>query len=158
ADAGPGQIFNSNGAMLRAALGRCAADVHAEQAADDKHTLSAAIERATAASDMIITTGGASVGEHDLVAAVLTEFGATIHFHGVAQKPGKPMLFATLNGKPVFGLPGNPRAVMVLVWEYVLPFIRAMQGAKDPWPRTDVLPAFASLNVKGDRAEFRAAT
>ncbi|MEO8734397.1 MAG: hypothetical protein ABI373_08705, partial [Flavobacteriales bacterium] len=70
---------------------------------------------------------------------------------------GKPMLFANLNATPAFGLPGNPRAVIMLFWEYVLPFLRAMQGAQDPGPRTDHLPIEHILKVKGDRAEFRAA-
>ena len=106
---------------------------------------------------MLITTGGVSVGDHDLIRPVLESMGAVIHFHNVAQKPGKPMLFATLNGKPVFGLPGNPRAVMVLYYEFVLPYLRAMQGATDPWPRTDHVPLAQALTAKGDRAEFRAA-
>ncbi len=85
------------------------------------------------------------------------ELGADMHFHGVAQKPGKPMLFATLNGTPVFALPGNPRAVMVLFWEYVLPFLRAVQGAREPALRSEPLPLVHAVNVKGERAEFRAA-
>jgi molybdopterin molybdotransferase len=74
------------------------------------------------------------------------------------------MLFATYKEKAVFGLPGNPRAVMVLFWEYVLPFLRASQGARDPWLRSDKVPLAQALVVKGDpataaggRAEFRAA-
>lgn len=157
-DAAPGRIFNSNGVMLRTALNAHAAQVLIEQAPDDRRSLAEALERAQAMSEVIISTGGASVGDHDLVVAVVAELGGTIHFHGVAQKPGKPMLFASLNGKPFFGLPGNPRAVMVLFWEYVLPFLCAMQGAKDPWPKCDLLPVTHGANVKGERAEFRAAT
>ena len=108
-------------------------------------------------ADVIITTGGVSVGDHDRVENVLRSMGGTVHFHGVAQKPGKPMLFATLQGKPVFGLPGNPRAVMVLYWEYVLPFLRAMQGTEDPWLPQARLPLTHAVELKGDRAEFRAA-
>ena len=153
-----GRIFSSNEWMLFAALRKelCETDDEgAFIAADDDADIENAIKQA-AAADAIITTGGVSVGDHDRVKAVLVKMGAEIHFHGVAQKPGKPMLFATLNGKPVFGLPGNPRAVMVLYWEYVLPFLRAMQGATDPWPRTDHVPIAHALSVKGDRAEFRA--
>lgn len=154
-----GRIFSSNEWMLFAALRKelCEVDddgayIAADTDADIEHAV-----RQAAAADVIITTGGVSVGDHDRVKAVLEKMGATIHFHGVAQKPGKPMLFATLDGKPVFGLPGNPRAVMVLYWEYVLPFLRAMQGAIDPWPRTELLPVTGPLELKGDRAEFRAA-
>jgi molybdopterin molybdotransferase len=154
-----GRIFSSNDAMLMAALLAEGCEVDEEGAyiaEDDDAELANVLEEASEA-DVIITTGGVSVGDHDRVAAVLTKLGATIHFHGVAQKPGKPMLFATYKDKPVFGLPGNPRAVMVLFWEYVQPFLRASQGASDPWLRSDKVPLAQALVVKGDRAEFRAA-
>lgn len=154
-----GHIFSSNDRMLHAALHgeECEVDEQvAFVAGDDDASLTAAVRDALAA-DVIITTGGVSVGDHDRVETVLRRMGAVIHFHGVAQKPGKPMLFATLDGKPVFGLPGNPRAVMVLYWEYVLPFLRAMQGAAEPWPRTDRMTLVHSFDVKGERAEFRPA-
>ncbi|MEZ4761124.1 MAG: molybdopterin-binding protein, partial [Flavobacteriales bacterium] len=108
-------------------------------------------------ADLIITTGGVSVGDHDLVRSVLEDLGAEIVVHGVAQKPGKPMLFAMLDGVPVFGLPGNSRAVMVLFWEYVLPFLRKLMGAADPFLRSEHLPLAEGLTVKGNRTEFRAA-
>ena len=154
-----GRIFSSNEWMLFAALRKelCEVDDDGAFVANDEDgDIENAIKQAGAA-DVIITTGGVSVGDHDRVRAVLEKMGAEIHFHGVAQKPGKPMLFATLNGRPVFGLPGNPRAVMVLYWEYVLPFLRAMQGANDPWSRAEHVPLGNTLTVKGDRAEFRAA-
>jgi molybdopterin molybdotransferase len=154
-----GHIFSSNEWMLFAALRKELCEVDDDGAfiaGDDDVEIENAIKQA-AEADVVLTTGGVSVGDHDRIEAVLKKMGAEIHFHGVAQKPGKPMLFATLNGKPVFGLPGNPRAVMVLYWEYVLPYLRAMQGAADPWPRTDPVPIARSMLVKGDRAEFRAA-
>ena len=154
-----GRIFSSNEWMLFAALRKelCEVDDDGAFIADDEDgDIENAIKQA-AVADVVITTGGVSVGDHDRIEAVLRKMGAEIHFHGVAQKPGKPMLFGTLDGTPVFGLPGNPRAVMVLYWEYVLPFLRAMQGAIDPWPRTDHVPVAHPVAVKGDRAEFRAA-
>lgn len=154
-----GRIFSSNEWMLFAALRKELCEVDDDGAfiaADDDADIGNAIEQASEA-DVMITTGGVSVGDHDRVRAVLEKMGARIHFHGVAQKPGKPMLFASLNGKPVFALPGNPRAVMILYWEYVLPFLRAMQGATDPWPRADHVPVAHPVPVKGERAEFRAA-
>jgi molybdopterin molybdotransferase len=154
-----GRIFSSNEWMLFAALRKELCEVDDDGAfiaADDDADIETAIKQA-AEADVIITTGGVSVGDHDRVEAVLRKMGAEIHFHGVTPKPGKPMLFATLNGTPVFGLPGNPRAVMVLYWEYVLPFLRAMQGATDPWPRADHVPVAHPVTVRGDRAEFRAA-
>ena len=153
----PGRIFSSNDVMLDSLLKQAGAIAEIERVPDDAAALEQAIRAGAGGADIVITTGGASVGDHDLVLPVLEHLGATIHVHGVAQKPGKPMLFATLNGKPVFGLPGNPRAVMVLFWEYVLPFLRAMQGAKDPWLKTDALPITHAIEIKGDRTEFRAA-
>jgi len=153
----PGRIFSSNDAMLLAALDQQGIDAELLHATDDEGVLRAAVQKATMMADLVITTGGASVGDHDLIRPVLEQMGATIHFHGVAQKPGKPMLFASLGEKPIIALPGNPRAVMILFWEYVLPFIRAMQGACDPWLRTEHLPIAHAVALKGDRAEFRAA-
>jgi molybdopterin molybdotransferase len=144
--------------MLKAALRRENVFVDGVFTAGDRESeLIEAFQEANNTSEVIICTGGVSVGDHDLVARVLKQLGATIHFHGVAQKPGKPMLFATWERTAIFGLPGNPRAVMVLFWEYVLPFLRAMQGARDPWLKNDRLPLAHALSVKGERSEFRAA-
>lgn len=153
----PGKIFGSNGLMLKSALqaaGIAASPLHV---GDDRRALIAAWNNLKGHHDVIISTGGVSVGDHDLVPPTLRELGAGIHFHGVLQKPGKPLLFAELEGTAVIGLPGNPRAVMVLFMEYVLPFLQAMQGAAHPGMRREVLPAAGHLDVKGTRAEFRAA-
>jgi molybdopterin molybdotransferase len=155
----PGLIFSSNDVMLASALGQACPgmELRTTQAQDTKEALREALASALDRTEVVITTGGVSVGDHDLVAAVLEEMGATVLFHGVAQKPGKPMLFARWRDRVLFGLPGNPRAVMVLFWEYVLPFLRAWQGAAEPWLRKDILPLRGPLTVKGERAEFRAA-
>lgn len=152
----PGRIFSSNDAMLVSALLEEGIHAETDTAKDDPRELSEALRKAPD-FDVFITTGGVSVGDHDLVRTCLEQLGATIHFHGVAQKPGKPMLFATLGDVMVFALPGNPRAVLVLFYEYVLPFLRAMQGAGDPFMPEQELPIAAPLQVKGERAEFRAA-
>ncbi|MBL0037281.1 MAG: molybdopterin molybdotransferase MoeA [Flavobacteriales bacterium] len=153
----PGRIFSSNDVMLLAALTE--QGIHGEllHAKDSTDALLGAFGKASVNADLVITTGGASVGDHDLIKPVLEAMGATIHFHGVAQKPGKPMLFTSIGEKPIVALPGNPRAVMILFWEFVLPFLRAMQGARDPWLRTEHLPIMHAVTLKGDRAEFRAA-
>ena len=153
----PGKIFGSNGVMLQAALREMGIEAEIVQVDDDSEALIDAWGTAVKAHDVIISTGGVSVGDHDLVRPTLDGLGAEVIFHGVMQKPGKPMLFAKLDNKPVFGLPGNPRAVLVLFREYVAPFIRAMQGAAEPWMPTDRLPILHAGSMKGDRAEFRAA-
>lgn len=153
----PGRIFSSNDVMLASALRMAGLEPTVSFCADDAGQLRDALSNAARAADLVITTGGASVGDHDLIRPALEQLGANIHFHGVRQKPGKPMLFATLNNTPVFALPGNPRAVMILYWEYVLPFLRAMQGASEPWSPSDRLPLSNAVTLKGERAEFRAA-
>lgn len=153
----PGKIFGSNGVMLQSALRKEGIEAMVVHAGDDREALIAAWKELVQANDLIISTGGVSVGDHDLIPPTLKDLHADIRFHGVMQKPGKPMLLAMLGGTVVFGLPGNPRAVMVLFMEYVRPFLRAMQGCAAPWMRSDVLPVDRELRVKGERAEFRAA-
>ncbi|MCC6542668.1 MAG: molybdopterin molybdotransferase MoeA [Flavobacteriales bacterium] len=153
----PGRIFSSNDHMMDACLRTFGAVPHTTHVADDLGTVVQAIEQAGQDHGVIITTGGASVGDHDLIHEAVLRVGGTIHFHGVAQKPGKPMLFATVMGKPFFGLPGNPRAVLVLFHEYVLPFLKALRGASAPFPVAEHLPLTSEIRVKGERAEFRAA-
>ena len=152
-----GMIFNSNDVMLTAALARDGYPAVVFRADDDRVALREVLRSAASSAEVVITTGGASVGDHDLLAPVLADLGAQIHFHRVAQKPGKPMLFATLGNARIFGLPGNPRAVMVLYWEYVLPFLRAMQGAAHPGPLCERMPLAHNVEAKGQRTEFRAA-
>jgi len=154
---GPGRIFSSNGDMLQAALHKEGLSCRLFHAPDKEQVLRDTLQQAMHQHDLVITTGGVSVGDLDLVRPTLEQLDTRIIFHGVAQKPGKPMLLGRRNDALVIGLPGNPRAVLVLFWEFVLPAIRAMQGASDPWPHTDRLPLSTSVQLKGERAEFRAA-
>ena len=91
-----------------------------------------------------------------MLQAALRAAGLDADVHQVGDDR-EALIHAWIGGKPVFGLPGNPRAVMVLFHEYVLPFLRAMQGAAQPWMRSDRLPITASVQLKGNRSEFRAA-
>ena len=155
--AAPGKIFNSNDVMLAAALRSTGITPRTFHAMDDAEELENTLRQALSVSDVVITTGGVSVGEHDHVRSAVIRSGATPIFHKVAQKPGKPMLFAMHEGRPIFGLPGNPRAVMVLFWEYVLPAIHAMMGSRTPGPVIHTLPIASDVQLKGERSEFRAA-
>jgi len=150
----PGKIFSSNDVLLVSILSAYA-KIDVVHAKDTITALSHQFSRGADQYDLILTTGGVSVGDHDLVARVLNDLHAEIRFHGVQQKPGKPMLFAQLGTTPVIGLPGNPRAVFVLCFVYVLPFLRAMAGI--PWPDCERSPLTEAVEKKGDRAEFRAA-
>ncbi len=154
----PGRIFNSNDQMLAAALHCVGIKPRILRATDEPEALEQALRQALSNSDMVITTGGVSVGDHDLVLPVLKALDVVVVYHRVAQKPGKPMLFAKAGNVAIFGLPGNPRAVMVLFWEYVLPAIRRMMGAADPALRMEHMKITTGISLKGDRSEFRAAT
>jgi molybdopterin molybdotransferase len=156
-DPSPGRIFSSNGEMLLAALQAEGLTAELHHAPDDRETLRALLGNALRACDVVVTTGGVSVGDLDLVRPVLEELDTRIVLHGVAQKPGKPMLMGRWQEHLVMGLPGNPRAVLVLFWLYVLPALRAMQGAARPWLPSEELPLAEPARSKGGRSEFRAA-
>jgi molybdopterin molybdotransferase len=124
-------VHDSNGPMIAAMMQQLGLAPHlVTPAPDEPEALVASIEQAMAAApDLIISTGGISVGDHDQVPAALKALGATIHFRGVAMRPGKPVLFATLpNGCLYFGLPGNPVAAAVGARFFVIAAIRAMLG------------------------------
>jgi len=131
---GPGEIYESNTVMLAAQLRRAGADAVVHDAvADDADAMRAALEQGLEA-DVLLTSGGVSVGEHDLVRGLLAELGAAEVFWRVAVKPGKPVAFSTRGSTLVFGLPGNPVSSFVGFELFVRPALAALQGAVDPRP------------------------
>jgi molybdopterin molybdotransferase len=132
---GDGEIYESNGAMLAALLRDAGAEVEdAQQVADDEASHEAALARGLGA-DVLVTSGGVSVGPHDLVRPTLATLGATEVFWGVAMRPGKPLSFAIRGETLAFGLPGNPVSSLVGALLFVQPALRALQGMHDPAPR-----------------------
>ena len=130
----PGEVYESNTVMLAAQLRRAGADAEVHDAvADDADATREALERALEA-DMLITSGGVSVGEHDLVRGLLAELGAVEVFWRVAVKPGKPVAFSTRGSTLVFGLPGNPVSSFVGFELFVRPALAALQSASEPRP------------------------
>lgn len=107
--------------------------------------------------DLLITTGGVSVGEHDYVGPVLNELGVTLAFNKVAIKPGKPTTFGVKNKTLVFGLPGNPVAAFVCFHIFVRTAIRKALCARDPLPRFQNFKNTTALKSPGDRTTFRPA-
>jgi molybdopterin molybdotransferase len=81
---------------------------------------------------LILVSGGSSKGERDFITASIERLGGKIMFHGINIRPGKPTIFATLRGKPVFGLPGHPASCAMVVVRFVLPFVRMLKGERDP--------------------------
>lgn len=123
-----GQIYNSNTYMLRAMLRKLGADVIELPAVED--TLEATIEtfkNAAHQSDLIISSGGVSVGEADHVKTATEQLG-NIDFWRIAIKPGKPLAFGDVSGTPFFGLPGNPVSSYVTFMLFATPFIKRLQG------------------------------
>jgi molybdopterin molybdotransferase len=124
---------------------------------DDMAALAAALDRA-AHADVVVTSGGASVGDHDLVRPALEAWGAEIDFWRVAIKPGKPILVATRTHggrrQIILGLPGNPVSSHVTAFLFLLPLLRALMGAADPLPRRIRTTLAAPLRAGGSRREF----
>jgi molybdopterin molybdotransferase len=130
-----GQIYESNGLLLATALGLAGAvPAQLGVVADDRDELLRAMERALLGFDMLITSGGASVGPHDLVREVQQELRVEEVFWGVAVKPGKPVAFGTRRDHLVFNLPGNPVSVLVTYELFVRPAVDALLGLPDPLP------------------------
>jgi molybdopterin molybdotransferase len=154
AELAPGQIYESNGLMLAAALAAVGADIDAlPVVADDESAHRAALERGLAA-DVLVTSGGVSVGPHDLVRAIEAELGVEEVFWRVAIKPGKPVSFGVRGETLVFGLPGNPVSSLVGCELFVKPALRALQGQSDPLPRVESGLLAASLQRNDARDEF----
>lgn len=155
---GRDQIVNSNGPMLGTLFVAAGADlVDLGIVPDDRAAIAAAIGRARAA-DLLVTVGGASVGDHDLVLPVLEAEGAAIDFWKVAIKPGKPMLTGTLGGTRVIGLPGNPVSAFVCAQLFVLPVLRRMLGAPDAVPPVLRARTTNLLAANGPRRDHLRAT
>ncbi|MFN5120571.1 MAG: gephyrin-like molybdotransferase Glp [Bradyrhizobium sp.] len=129
---GPGQIVYSNGYALRAlARAEGAETVDLGVAADTLEATTAGIRRARETeADILITTGGASVGDHDLVKQSLEAEGVRMAFWRIAMRPGKPMMHGRLGAMRVIGLPGNPVSSYVCAFLFLVPLIRALSGRK----------------------------
>ncbi len=130
---GPGQIVYSNGYALRALARAEGADtIDLGIAADTIAATTAGIRRAReAGADVLVTTGGASVGDHDLVKRSLEAEGVSMAFWRIAMRPGKPMLHGRLGAMRVIGLPGNPVSSYVCAYLFLVPLIRALSGRSD---------------------------
>jgi molybdopterin molybdotransferase len=121
--------------------------------ADTRAALTQAIKRATDA-DLLVTVGGASVGDHDLVRPVLEEAGATLGFWRVAMQPGKPLMAGRLGQGLVVGLPGNPVSAFVCARLFLVPLLRRMGGDPDPHDRPGEAVLGVPVAANGGRRQF----
>ncbi|MEY4660829.1 MAG: hypothetical protein RLZZ42_781 [Bacteroidota bacterium] len=126
---GYGQVYESNSLTLRAALSSMGIHVNAAlHAKDDPAQLEAMLATLLRDNDMVLMTGGVSVGDYDFTMRAFETCGVKKIFHKVRQKPGKPILFGMQENKPVFGLPGNPASVLTCFYQYVLPALGRLMG------------------------------
>lgn len=155
---GPHQIPASNGAMLLALARSLTVEANRiGPVADTIAALTAAFDAASTA-DVIVTSGGASVGDHDLVRPALEGWGARLDFWRVAIKPGKPILVATRqrdgHRQIILGLPGNPVSSFVTAYHFLLPLLRRMLGAGEALPMRITTRLGTPVRANGPRREF----
>lgn len=151
---GPDQIIASNSFGLKAMLEAAGAKARLLPIArDTKPSLKQAFELAKTA-DLIVTIGGASVGDHDLVADVAAELGMERAFYKIAMRPGKPLMAGRVLGVPMVGLPGNPVSSMVCGQIFLIPMIQKMLGLPDVPPQTQQAVLAAPVTANGSRAHY----
>lgn len=127
-----GQVYESNSVSLTAALQQAGIrQIEILYEKDKLSSVQSALKDALEKSDVILLTGGISVGDYDFVLNATEQCGIEKHFHKIKQKPGKPLYFGTKNNKLIFGLPGNPASVLTCFYEYVLPALEKMMQKKD---------------------------
>ncbi len=154
---GPGQIVSSNGPALAALIQAQGCEViQLGIARDSRESLEAMLQAAQGA-DLLVTSGGVSVGDYDIVHDVMAERGLALDFWKIAIRPGKPLMFGMLGAVPVLGLPGNPVSALVTAYVFLLPMLRAMQGLAPVLPP---LPAVLGRDLKpnGDRQDYMRAS
>ena len=154
-----GQIYESSSAMLAAVLrAEGITDIMIRYIADDADATTAALRELAEANDVVLSTGGVSVGDYDFVGTSLEEIGVETVFYKVRQRPGKPLYFGRNDNTFIFALPGNPAATLVCYYQYVLPALRRLSGRKDCFLPKLKLPITHAFSFKGERDEFLKAT
>ena len=151
----PGQIYNSNRYQLNALLAAQGCEViDLGSIADDFGTTRETLLQAASQADLVMTTGGVSVGEEDHVKAALESVGA-LHLWRIRMKPGKPLAFGRIGDTPFIGLPGNPVSVFVTFLLFARPYLQAMQGRADTGPRRYPVRAGFDYRAKQRREYMR---
>ena len=151
---GPHQIVSSNGLSL-ASFVRAGGGVPVDLGiSPDSEAALKTMAGGAGGADMLVTTGGASVGDHDLVRQVLGGAGLELDFWRIAMRPGKPLIFGRLAGTPVLGLPGNPVSSMVCAVIYLGPAIKVMLGLEDAEPPTGTAVLGADLGENDERQDY----
>lgn len=156
----PGEIVYSNGFALNALARAEGAEVHDVGIARDRiEDIVSAVRRARGRSaDILVTSGGASVGEHDLVQRALASEGLDLSFWRVALRPGRPMMHGRLTGMQVLGVPGNPVSSYVCAFLFLVPLIRRLAGRQDTEHKPESARLGCALPANDERADYLRAT
>jgi molybdopterin molybdotransferase len=155
----PGMIFESNGIMLQSALKEAGISAVKTTCIDNLETLQNLITKTATRNDVLLITGGVSVGDYDFTPEALKASGFEVLFHKIYQKPGKPLLFAkNKNGTLAFGLPGNPHSVLNCFYQYVIPALRKIQAATSTSLTSCYLPVLQDVKNKSGKTLFLSAT
>lgn len=157
---GPGQIVYSNGFTLTAMMAAEGAEVIDLGIVPDKldETIAAVRRARTEGADVLVTTGGASVGEYDLVQRALTAEGMDLSFWKIAMRPGRPLMHGRIGPMHVLGLPGNPVSSYVCCLLFVLPLLRRLSGRRDIALETESAVLGRDLPANDERADYLRAT
>jgi molybdopterin molybdotransferase len=149
-----GKIFESNGVMLATALQQVGITAQHERVVDDLALLTERLRQLALSQDMLLVTGGVSVGDFDFTRAALEAVGYQVVFHGVHQQPGKPLLLMRKGNQIAWGLPGNPRSVLVCFHTYVRPSLRRQMAAAQPLPAMVRMPLGWGYAKKQERPQL----
>jgi len=149
----PGKIINSNGPLLRGLAEEHHLAVKGQVVVcDDLAKIEDALQQAIPTADLVLVSGGVSVGDYDYVPEAMKRLGFTIHFNRIAVKPGKPTTFGTRQGKIIFGLPGNPVAVYVMFHLMVLRAVARLSGR--PSTPAEIQATMARTYQRGSAARL----
>jgi molybdopterin molybdotransferase len=155
---GPGGIVSSNAHALAAFVQGCGADALVLPIARDDRAAIAAGADAARHADLLVTTGGASVGDHDLVQAGLESRGLKLDFWKIAMRPGKPLIFGAIGDLPLLGLPGNPVSAFVCALLFLKPAIARLSGLPDSGPETEPARLLTAMKANDQREDYVRAT
>jgi len=152
---GPGKIYESNSTMIFSLLKSLGYfQIKKYLVPDHYEKTISVLQKAIGENDFIIISGGISVGEYDYVGKALSEIGVNEHFYKVFQKPGKPLYYGSLNGKQIYGLPGNPAATLTCFYNYVLMGLELFSGNTQFKLNRTVAKVATSMDIPGDRPQF----
>ena len=149
------EIYESNGAMLTAVLNELGyKKTSLIKVKDDYESTKKALNKAIQNHDVVVVTGGVSVGDYDFVSKALNAIEVEEVFYKVKQKPGKPLFFGKKDETSIFGLPGNPAAALSCFYVYVYPLLKKSEGALHTHLPSILMPLLSDYTIKGDYAHF----